>query len=449
MKNKILKAIDDYNMLPANTYVVVGVSGGADSMALLYFLNSIKNDRKLNIIAVHINHCLRGDESLRDENFVRDYCQKQNIKCEVLVIDVKKIATQEKTGTEECARNIRYDFFSKIANKYNAKIATAHTLSDSFETILFNLARGTGINGLCGIPAVRNNIIRPLIYVTRKETENYCNENGILYVTDSTNLSKDYNRNKIRLDVIPVLKNINAAVENNANRMINELKNDISYLDLKTDKAIKNIKINDDYDLIKLKKLHPAIKSRAIRKIVKDVTNVSLEKVHVDLIVNIIEKNHGAVNVPCGYTVLVDKNRLKILKSNNILKETNKINDTKILTDYKEKSIIEVITINEFYLRLKKDKNLYNLAIDYKMVNNNTLLRKRRDGDKFKQAGKRFTKKLKKLFNENKIPLENRDKISIISNDDNILWLEGFGPSDESKVNENTEKVAIIQLGEC
>ena len=119
------------------------------------------------------------------------------------------------------------------------------------------------------------------------------------------------------------------------------------------------------------------------------------------------------------------------------------------MTDYKEKSIIEVITINEFYLRLKKDKNLYNLAIDYKMVNNNTLLRKRRDGDKFKQAGKSFTKKLKKLFNENKIPLENRDKISIISNDDNILWVEGFGPSDESKVNENTEKVAIIQLGEC
>lgn len=449
MRNKVLKAIDDYKMLSANTCVAVGVSGGADSMALLHFLSSIKNNIKIDIIAVHINHCLRGAESLRDEQLVREYCKKNNIKCEVLTVDVKQRAFTEKKGTEECARDIRYDFFSKIAKKYNAKIATAHTLSDSFETIIFNLTRGTGLDGLCGIPPVRGNIIRPLIYSTRQDTENYCHDNSILYITDSTNMSRDYSRNKIRLDIIPVLKSINSSVENNAKKMIDNLNADVSYFNLKTNEAIKESKINDGYDLEKLGKLHPSLKSRVIRKIVMSTAGISLEKVHIDLIEDIIYKKHGAVNIPNGYTVLIEKNKLKVVKSSSALKRTNKVNDTKILTDYKEKSIIEIITIDEYYDRLKENKNLYNFAVDFNMINNNTQLRKRKDGDKFKPAYRNVTKKLKKLFNENKIPIDCRDKISIISNGDSILWVEGFGPSEESKVNKNTQKVAIIHLGEC
>ena len=163
-------------MISQEDTIVVGVSGGADSMCLLHFLLSVRNELNLNIIVAHINHNLRGKEALRDQSFVESTCKALNVECRVLSADINKISAETGKSSEECGRKIRYEFFNSLAEK-NGKIATAHTLSDNSETILFNIARGTGLKGITGIPRTRENIIRPIIDITRQQVEEYCREN--------------------------------------------------------------------------------------------------------------------------------------------------------------------------------------------------------------------------------------------------------------------------------
>ena len=175
MEAKVFKTIQKYHMLSSEDVVLVALSGGADSMALLYFLYKNCNYK---LYAAHINHNLRGEESDGDEEFVKTCCKNLKIELFILNADVKKEAQCKGFSIEQAARSIRYDFLEKTAEGLHAKIATAHTLSDNMETVLFNLVRGTGIKGLCGIPPVRNNIIRPLLECTRAEIEEYCAKNN-------------------------------------------------------------------------------------------------------------------------------------------------------------------------------------------------------------------------------------------------------------------------------
>ena len=201
MLKKVLAAIEDYGMLGKGSTVTVALSGGADSVALLYCLLELKEQFSLNIRAAHLNHNLRGDESLRDANFVADLCKKLNVDLSLKSADVSSVAKETGESIELAARRVRYDFLNEVSGGI---IATAHTASDSFETMLFNLSRGTAIKGLSGIPPKRDNLIRPLIYCTRADVEEYCKQNNISFVTDSSNLSDDYTRNKIRHNVVPV-----------------------------------------------------------------------------------------------------------------------------------------------------------------------------------------------------------------------------------------------------
>lgn len=226
MITKVLKTIEAYQMLSPDSAVVAGVSGGADSMALLHVLQSWRKDwPELKVTAAHVNHCLRGAEADRDEEHVRRYCQREGIPLEVLKIDVREEAAKRKLGLEACGRAVRYEFFRRLAGE-NGVIATAHTLSDLAETVLLHLTRGTGLKGLCGIPPVRENIVRPLIDCSRREIEDYCREHKIPYVTDSTNLEARYSRNKVRLQVLPALKEINPAFEEAVGRMAQSLRED-------------------------------------------------------------------------------------------------------------------------------------------------------------------------------------------------------------------------------
>ena len=226
MITKVLKTIEAYQMLSPDSAVVAGVSGGADSMALLHVLQSRRKDwPELKVTAAHVNHCLRGAEADRDEEHVRRYCQREGIPLEVLKIDVREEAAKRKLGLEACGRAVRYEFFRRLAGE-NGVIATAHTLSDLAETVLLHLTRGTGLKGLCGIPPVRENIVRPLIDCSRREIEDYCREHKIPYVTDSTNLEARYSRNKVRLQVLPALKEINPAFEEAVGRMAQSLRED-------------------------------------------------------------------------------------------------------------------------------------------------------------------------------------------------------------------------------
>ena len=207
-KEDVLSVIKKYNMLENCDRIVVGLSGGADSVCLLSVLNSLKAEYGFSLIAAHINHGIRGAEAQRDEESCKKLCEKLNVPLEILHADIPKLSKQQGIGEEECGRIVRYDFFRSLAGK-RGKIATAHNLNDNAETLLLNLVRGAGSKGACGIPPVRDNIIRPLIETDRESIEKYCQENNLQYVTDSTNLECEYSRNKIRIKVLPTLCEIN------------------------------------------------------------------------------------------------------------------------------------------------------------------------------------------------------------------------------------------------
>lgn len=210
MKNKILTYINKENLLKRREKVIVTCSGGADSIFLLHILCKLGFE----CIVAHCNFHLRGDESDRDENFVRDFCNKDGLTLLVEHFDTTAYAAENKLSIEMAARELRYNWFEKIRAEYNAgAIAVAHHSDDSIETILLNLLRGTGLKGICGIRPRNGYIVRPLLCVNRKEIEEYLAEQGIGYITDSTNLENEYTRNKIRNIVMPILREINPQID--------------------------------------------------------------------------------------------------------------------------------------------------------------------------------------------------------------------------------------------
>lgn len=448
IKNKITDAMEDFAMLKPNDTVIIGVSGGADSMALLHFLHETCN-LHLKIIAAHVNHNLRGEESFRDESFVKDYCNKHKIKCEVLSVDVKSEANRKKMGVEECARFIRYKFFYELTDKYNAKLATAHTLSDVSETLIFNLIRGCGLKGLCSIPSKVGILIRPLIYIKRSEVEYYCRSNGLDYITDSTNVDINFSRNRIRHNIIPEIKKINPQFESAVLRLISNISYDDAYLNDLAKRKFNKISNNDGIFLKNLSGLPKPILSRVIRIFIG--SNYNLESKHMDLISKMIAQKTGAVNLPGNKKIYVENNLLKI---DSVIEHNKKITsweynfkETNSLTVGNKTFIIKTISRKEFNAYPYKNKILFKNSVDYAKINCNTVFRNRREKDKFKKAGSSITKTLKKLFNEYKIKPEIRDSILILETDGKIIWIEGFGASDEAKVSKHSKFVTLILPG--
>lgn len=242
--------------------VCCALSGGADSVCLLYCLLALREKFDLQLSAVHIQHNLRGEESLRDEDFCQKLCEKTGVPLTIIPVDVKSRAAEQKPSTETAARECRYAAFETIPCDH---IATAHTASDQLETVLFRMARGTGLKGLCGIPPVRGRFIRPLLNVTREEILAYLHEHTVSYVTDSTNLSDDYSRNFIRHTIVPPLLELNAGTLQNTVRMTASLREDAAFLQDAADAAYAQA-LQEDGSLQGLAALHPALQNRCMAR---------------------------------------------------------------------------------------------------------------------------------------------------------------------------------------
>lgn len=448
MENKINNTILSNNMINSGDTVIIGVSGGADSMCLLHFLFSNREKYNIRIIVAHINHCLRGEEAIRDEQFVEEFCSDNNITFKVLRANIKEISEKEGIGTEECGRQVRYGFFEKLAQHYGGKIATAHTASDNAETVLFNITRGTGLNGMCGIKPVRGNIIRPLISITRAEVEGYCTKHSVKYITDSTNLQCDYTRNVIRHKVVPVLKTVNCGFEQSVARLSNLLDVDNSYINsvaqtfIKTNYSEKGIKIS------KMQTLHRAVLSRVIIALTAHHSCYCLEQKHINLTQNIITLGSGSVNLPHNLTATTAQGYFRVINSKN---DTTNITGIPIKNNseinlFGKVYKFTVLEYKEYEEKCKFNKMLLNNSINYDIMFPNAVLRNRAQGDLFKKQGRGVTKSLKKLFNECKIPKETRSSVAIIANGENILWVEGFGASEAAKITVNTQNVLCIQI---
>ncbi len=322
MKNKVIETIKKYNLIENGDKLVLGVSGGPDSIAMLDILNEIKIDEKIdlkfNIVVAHINHMIR-EEATDDEAFVKDFCKKKSIEFYSKSIDVQKLANTNKIGTEEAGRNARYEFFDEILKKTTSnKVAIAHNKNDKAETIIMNFMRGSGISGLKGIEEKREKYIRPLIECERIEIEKYCEEQKLNPRIDKTNFENEYTRNKIRNIVIPYVKQeFNPNIINTLNRLSELVKEEEEYIEKQVKKSYYNLLVEEDekqivLDLRKFNQEEKVIKSRLVLYTIMRLfgTSKGVEKIHVEDIIKLCNNN-------IGNKYLTPNKNIKILVKNH------------------------------------------------------------------------------------------------------------------------------------
>lgn len=442
MLNKIKNTISMYGMINNGDSIYIGLSGGADSVSLLVSLNELKNFYNISIKAIHINHQLRGDESFRDEQFCIELCKQLNIPLHVERIDVISYCKNNKVSTEEGARILRYDVFKRLSN---GKIATAHTLSDNCETMLYNLTRGAGTKGLMGIPPIRDNIIRPLIMCTRKDVEDYLSSKKISYVTDSSNLSDDYTRNKIRHNVIPILKNINPKFENKVLDTILILSEDNNYIDSMAEKLYnENISTDGKTLNVDLRNYHNAIKHRCITKLFKQ-NNLTYSYERILAISDIILTD-GKINITNDVYFISKLGIISVVKVPKSCK-----NDTPIYIDLPINSSVTVLNkcIETTLLENPTfiNRKLTNYILDYDKIHGKAHLRNRIFGDKIQLIGRGFTSSVKKLINEN-IPKDKRSDLCFIADNLGLIFMEHFGIDQRVACDKNTVNYLIIKVTE-
>ena len=311
VREKILTAIRQYDMLSGCKSVTVALSGGADSVALLHSVKMLQQELEVELSACHVNHNLRGEESDGDEAYVRSLCQELGVPLQVFSVDVSGSVAKHQS-VEERARELRYEAFARMSGELGSKVATAHNACDNTETVLLNLLRGTGLKGLCGIPPVRDYLIRPLILCTRDEIEGYCSENRLRYVTDSTNASTAYTRNRIRLELIPRLLEINPSLHEGVGRMTFALSEDSRFLEDMAKSAISEAKMGEGvYSREKLNSLPDPVLHRVISLMLreKDIEPTALRIVGFS---EIIKSGTGKINIEKNKFAVVKKGMAEI-----------------------------------------------------------------------------------------------------------------------------------------
>lgn len=421
MNNKVLKTVKKYNMLSKGDRVLIGVSGGADSIALLEFFVSVKEKYDLDICVAHVEHGIRGEDSVNDAEFVENYCKKLGVNFYLKTIDAPNLAKKAKMGVEEYSRMARYDFFNTIECD---KIATAHNLTDNIETLLFRLARGTGLKGACSIPAVRGKIIRPFIEVSSGEIRKWCNDNNIPYRVDCTNSDSAYSRNLIRLEILPLFEKLNANYQDNIENFISDVNEDYAFIDDYVKSIYPKIVKNNEIDLPKLNELDLSIKKRILIMFF-DENGYSLNRIHLQSVIDITLKS-GKSQIKENVFAISAKGKIRLAKFNDLNK--------------KDEFVTKILNIDEF-----KDKNI-DFYCDCDKIVGSIIIRARQAGDRIKPAGRNVSKTLKKLFNESAYPIEKRDKKIVVCDDFGIVGVIGLCADERVKVDCNTAKILTIKL---
>ena len=444
MTDKIFSFIKKYNMISKGDTVICGLSGGADSISLLVVLTEISRKTGFTVKALHVNHCLRGSESDGDENFCREVCRKMNIPFTAVSCDVTAFARKNGLSTEESARILRYRIFAE--NSAGAKIATAHNANDNLETVIFNLTRGTALKGISGIPPVRDNIIRPLLVVSRREIEEYLRKTGQDYVTDSTNLSDDYTRNRIRHQILPVLAEINPSLIETSVNSIDAIRTENSLIEELTENALRECR--DGNKLRGLNGFHEVIRKRCIARILSDNRlSYSYDRL---LKLDDILVNGGKFNVSGDVFFVSDCHTAELKKippaqqpdliSVGLETGDNSIFSDKILS-------CEILSREDLRKISSVHRKLTFYLLDYDKIIGRVILRNRRYGDRIQLKGRKFTSSVKKLINE-RIPVEKRETLHFLEDDNGTVFAESLGIAERVTPDENTVKFMKISVKE-
>lgn len=421
MLSKVIKAIDRYEMFKYTKSVAVALSGGADSVCLLYALGELRDRYNIEISAIHVNHQLRGAESDRDEAFVRDLCEKEGVPLTVKRVDVKTLAEQTGDSIELAARNARYAAFKELDCTL---VATAHTADDNLETVIYNMTRGSGLKGVCGIPPVRDSFVRPLIFCSRAEIEEYLSQKKASFVIDSSNLSDDYTRNFIRHNVVPLLKEINPSAQSTVAAMTANLREDEEFLTSSAKKVYALVLRDGFLDVSLLKIQPPPIIKRVVALHLLEEYSITADAFHLEKCLEIILSG-GQISMSGNMTAKAQNEKFYFTANDETAPKTT------YLVEQKELLIEDFSNINKKFL---------NTMVDCGKIKGKLEIRTRETFDEIRLNGRGCTKSLKKLMNEMKIPNELRDVIPVAADDDGVVWIYGIGVAERAAVDKNTKK---------
>ncbi|MDP9751602.1 tRNA lysidine(34) synthetase TilS [Thermoanaerobacter pentosaceus] len=454
MIDKVISTVKRYKMIKENDKIVMGVSGGPDSLCMLDILYNLKDLFNLKLYVVHVNHMIRGEEARRDAQFVENICCKLKLPFFLFEKDVKKIAKEMGYSEEEAGRYVRYQAFEEVLKEVKGnKIAVAHNKNDVVETVFLNLIRGAGMTGLIGIKPVNGNIIRPLIEIERKEIEIYLKEKGLKPAIDFTNYEDLYKRNKVRLKLIPFInETFEVDIIKNIYRMAKIILEENDYLEKECEKIFNEVcYFNQEEifaDIEKLRVQHHAIQRRLVRLMYQKLKGdiYGLEYIHVEDVLSLLDKpTSSKIDLPF---------EIEALKSyNNLI--MRKVKQKEVKTFWAKLNIPGITNIDGIgqfkttVLGIEEVKKLdigkYTKFFDYDKIQKDVVIRNRQAGDVFSPLNMGGSKKLKEFFVDEKIPREIRNSIPLLAIGNEIVWVVGYRMSDKFKVDKNTKKVLVIE----
>lgn len=456
MIKKVKQTIEKYNLLDKGDRVVVALSGGPDSTALLIILTQIAEEIGFNLIAAHINHGLRGEESNEDEKYSRDLSEKMGVAFVSHKID--KTDMKKGVSPEDYYRRQRYSFLNKVAKEQRAKkIALGHNLQDQAETVLLNLLRGSGLEGLKGILPIRDGkFIRPLIEVSRREIIYFLKARGIQYRQDSSNESKKYLRNKIRGELIPYIKEkFNPKIEENLAQTAEILRNEDEFIRQYVLEAMDSPYIKRQKNLISLSiayinKLPRAIRLRLFKALLESLNpeKNGFSFIHIKSLENLAQRKGSGKRISLPRDIAARR------EYDNLILERKKTCPKRIEYEYAikipgainiqaRKLTIRLQTTDRDYIDWGSENKVY---MDLDKISLPLILRNRRDGDWFQPLGMKGRKKIKTFFIDRKIPRNERDKIMLIADQISVVWIEKMHLNDRVKITKETKNVLEMEI---
>ena len=451
LEQKALCALRQYSLFSQGDRIAVGVSGGADSVALLRFLAALRPQFGWDLVVCHIHHGLRGAEADRDECFVRALAEQLGLPCAVSRIDAAALALRDHISVEEAGRMARYAFFAQTAEE-GGRIATAHTLDDSIETVLMNLVRGTGLRGLCGIPRIRGNIVRPLLDCTRAEVEDYLGALGQPYCTDSTNLTDDYTRNRIRHDILPRLCALNPNFPGAMARMLPRLAAQQALTDCLAAQSAQQLHAAcGGLSRQGLSALPEPVCDRLLLRLLEQnclpVSAAAVERMTETL------RTGGKLDLAARSWFFVAQGDLASV----IYAPPGGIppvpvplpqEETPVILPFSPQKSLKLTLCNKIVANTSEKFNisLLKYAIDCDRIKGYSFMRTRRPGDTFIVGKKQLS--LGEAWAAAGIPALLRPALMVLADEQGVLWAEGIGSSSRAAVTENTKQYVIIECQE-
>lgn len=457
---KILDTIRSYEMIRSGMHVLAGVSGGADSVCLLYALMEYRKECDFTLTVVHVEHGIRGEESLQDAGFVEELCRKLEVPCRVVHCDVLGEAAKSGLSVEEAARNARYRIFEEVQEEVLADVtAVAHNEKDQAETVLWNLVRGSGLKGLGGIQPVRDRVIRPLLFTSREEIEEILRERGISYRTDRTNLETEYTRNRLRLELIPYMEQyLNQGAVKHIAEAAESLREVQDYMDRQMKRAAERCIFHRSsevvLDLGEYEKQDDYIQGELLRQCIrlclKERGLKDIGRVHIRMLRDLAGK-------PCGKTQDLPGNLQAVRQRDEISFQRNISCEEASPQEYTlpdsgclqaegyriqtERIPAGLVKREEIFTEKK-----YTKWISCDKIESNVCFRKRKTGDYLIVNSQGGRKKLKDYMIDEKIPRRERDQMWLVADGSHVLWLPGYRISEAAKVTETTNMVLKITL---